>query len=321
MRFVTRIIIALFVVSSTSLATGCAGSERASGRAPDSAAAPGDARAPLIDDFGDTLRLQAVGGRPARVVSLNPTTTEIIFALGVGDLLVGRSRWDAWPAEAARVPSVGDGIRPNVETILAARPALVVMYASADNRTAARALRSAGVATLAVRVDSIAQFRRITLLLAGALGVPQNGRAIVDSVDRTLARVRRLTSAAPHPTVLWRAWDTPLLVIGGGSYFTELVEIAGGRNVFADDPRPSPQVSFEEVLRRNPDRMLAGDSAAARALQGDARWRTLPAVRDGRVLVVDGELLAQPSVRLGQAAVHLATRLHPELADSLAVPR
>jgi ABC-type Fe3+-hydroxamate transport system substrate-binding protein len=262
-----------------------------------------------------------MGQRPARVVSLNPTTTEIIFALGVGDHLVGRSRWDAWPAEAARVPSVGDGIRPNVETILAARPALVVMYASADNRSAARALRSAGVSTLAVRVDSIAQFRRVTRLLAGALGVPERGRAIVDSVDRTLARVRRLTSGASRPTVLWRAWDTPLLVIGGGSYFTELVDIAGGRNAFADDPRPSPQVSFEEVLRRNPDRMLAGDSTAARSLQADARWRTLPAVRDGRVLVVDGELLAQPSVRLGQAAVHLATQLHPELADSLALPR
>jgi iron complex transport system substrate-binding protein len=298
--------------------TGCAGSgDEARTRA---AAATAGVR--LVDDFGDTLGVQphgegAIPVDAQRIVSLNPTTTELLFALRLGDRLVGRSRWDAWPAEAARVPSVGDGIRPNVEAILAAHPSLVVLYASADNRPAARALRAAGVATLAVRVDSIAEFRRVTRLLATVLGAPERGEAVVDSVDATLARVRRLTAGVAHPTVLWRAWDVPLMVIGGGSYFTELVEIAGGRNAFADDPRPSPQVSFEEVLRRNPDRVLAGDSAAAAAMRQDARWRTLPAVAEGRLLVVDGDLLARPSVRLGEAAVHLASRLHPELAASL----
>lgn len=280
----------------------------------------------LVDDFGDTLHLQVSPGGaipldPQRVVSLNPTTTEIMFALGLGDRLVGRSRWDVWPAEAVRVPAVGDGIRPNVETILAQRPTLVLLYASADNRPAVRALHAAGVATFAVRVDSIAQFRRVTRALGVVLGWPDRGRATVDSVDATLARVRRLTSGVSHPSVLWRAWDAPLMVIGGGSYFTELVDIAGGRNAFGDDPRPSPQVSFEEVLRRNPDRIIAGDSAAASAMRTDAHWRALPAVRDGRIVVVDGDLLARPSVRLGEAAVHLASRLHPELAAALHAPR
>lgn len=303
-------------------AVALAGCRAEADRAPAGDAADGTSGAALVDDFGDTLAVQphgdgAIGLEAQRVVSLNPTTTEIVFALGLGDRLVGRSRWDAWPGEAARVPAVGDGIRPNVEAILATRPSVVVLYASADNRPAARALRAAGVTTLAVRVDSIAEFRRVTRLLAEVLGTPERGRAVVDSVDATLARVRRATSGASRPTVLWRAWDVPLMVIGGGSYFTELVEIAGGRNAFADDPRPSPQVSFEEVLRRNPDRVLAGDSAAAAAMREDARWRTVPAVRDGRLLVVDGDLLARPSVRLGEAAVHLASRLHPELAGVL----
>ena len=309
---------ALLLLALAAVLTGC---RAEADRAPANDTAGAGGRGTLVDDFGDTLSVQphgdgAIPVDAQRVVSLNPTTTEIAFALGVGERLVGRSRWDAWPAEAARVPAVGDGIRPNVEAILATRPTIVVLYASADNRPAARALRAAGVATLAVRVDSIAEFRRVTRLLATVLGVPERGRAVVDSVDATLARVRRVTTGASRPTVLWRAWDVPLMVIGGGSYFTELVEIAGGRNAFADDPRPSPQVSFEEVLRRNPDRVLAGDSAAA-AMRADARWRTVPAVRDGRLLVVDGDLLARPSVRLGEAAVHLAARLHPELAATL----
>ena len=318
LRSTTRVIALLFVAAlMASTFVACAGDERSPAAGSDSASATTLQPSAIVDDFGDTLHLPASRGE-ARIVSLNPTTTEIVFALRLGERLVGRSRWDAWPAEAARVPAVGDGIRPNVEAVLATRPTLVVLYASADNRPAARALRAAGVATLAVRVDSIAQFRRVTRLLAGVLGVPERGRATLDSVDATLARVRRLSSDAPHPTVLWRAWDMPLMVIGGGSYFTELLEVAGGRNAFADDPRPSPQVSFEEVLRRNPDLVLAGDSAGAQALRADVRWRTLAAVRDDRIVIVDGDLLARPSVRLGEAAVHLASRLHPELAASLA---
>jgi iron complex transport system substrate-binding protein len=312
----------LAVVLAACGADGDDGGGRAGG---DGGAAPpvprpaaASARAAIVDDFGDTLRLAAP---PARVVSLNPTTTEVMFALGVGDRLVGRSRWDLWPAAAARVPAVGDGIRPNVEAVLATRPELVVLYASADNRAAARALREAGVATLAVKVDSIAEFRRVTRTLGDVMGQADVARATVDSVDATLARVRRLTSAGPRPTLLWRAWDAPLMVIGGGSYLTELFEIAGGRNVFADDPRPSPQVSFEEVLRRNPDRMIVTSDASVAKLRVDARWRTLPAVRDNRLVVVDGDLLARPSVRLGEAAVQLASRLHPALADSLLAPR
>lgn len=320
LRSVTRAIALLAAACAAAAIVACAGDAREGGANGDTvrASRPGieSTVETIVDDLGDTLRLPATGEVP-RLVSLNPTTTEIVFALGLGDRLVGRSRWDAWPAEAARVPSVGDGIRPNVEAILATRPTLVLLYASGDNRPAARALRAAGIATLSVRVDSIAEFRRVTRLLGRVLEVGARADAIVDSVDATLARVRRATTGVTRPTVLWRAWDAPLMVIGGGSYFTELVDIAGGRNVFADDPRPSPQVSFEEVVRRNPDRVLAGDRAAAIAMRGDARWRTLPAVRDGRLLVVDGDLLARPSVRLGEAAVHLASRLHPSLAPSL----
>ena len=316
LRFSTRVTALLHALLVAALLAACGGEARAPERHETASSRPTDVGT-IVDDLGDTVHVAAAAGE-ARLVSLNPTTTEVAFALGLGGRLVGRSRWDVWPAEAARVQSVGDGIRPNVEAILATRPTLVVLYASADNKPAVRALRAAGVMTLAVRVDSIAEFRRVTTMLGNVLGVPSRARALVDSVDRTLAHVRQVTSDAPRPTVLWRAWEAPLMVIGGGSYLTELIEVAGGRNVFADDPRPSPQVSFEEVLRRRPDLVLAGDSAAARELATSARWRALPAVRDGRVLVIDGELLSRPSVRLGEAALHLASRLHPELAAALA---
>ena len=263
--------------------------------------------APAADDAGDPLPPSA---RRSRVVSLIPATTEILFALGAGDRVVGRTRWDGWPPEVVSVPDLGDGIRPSIEAVIGARPDLVVLYASGENRAAAQALRAAGIAVISLRVDRIAEFERATFLLGDLVGEPDRARAVVDSVRATLDRVRRATEGRASPTVFMLAWETPLMTIGAGSFMTELVEIAGGRNVFGDLEGPSPQVSFEEVLRRDPQFIL-GRPETAGTLRRNARWLGLPAVRDGRVLVMDTVLVGRPGVRLGEAAVSIARLLHP----------
>lgn len=259
------------------------------------------------DDFGDTL---FGGAAPRRIVSLNPTTTELLFALGAGPRLVGRTTWDFYPAAARAVPDLGDGIRPNVERILAARPDLVVLYASNDNRSAARALRAAGVATLSVRVDLIADFSRAVAMLGIAIGDTARARVLADTVLASLERVRARTRLLPRPTAFWLMWENPLLTIGGGSYLTELLEIAGGTNVYGHLEQPSPPVTFEDVLSRNPDVLLVSPEGDAN-VKASRRWRSLPAVARGRVLVVDTALVFRPSVRLGEAAGSLARLLHP----------
>ncbi len=268
-----------------------------------------DAAAPALDDAGDPLPPPA---SRSRIVSLIPATTEIFFALGAGDRVVGRTHWDGWPPEVLNVPDLGDGIRPSIETVLSARPDLVVLYATGDNRDAAVALRAAGVPVISLRIDSIAEFERATLLLGNAVGEPQRAQTVVDSVRRTLERVRKATSGRPRPTVFMLSWETPLMTIGSGSFLSELVDIAGGRNVFGDLEGPSPQVSFEEVLRRNPDFILGRPETAGK-LQGIPRWLGLPAVKEGRVLVMDTVVVGRPGVRLGEAAVSIARLLHPGL--------
>src|SRR5687768_6183111 len=260
-----------------------------------------------IDDDGHPL---PAPGRRQRIISLVPATTEILFALGAGDRVVGRTHWDGWPPEVLDVPDLGDGIRPSIETVLSARPDLVVLYASGDNRDAARALRAAGVPVISLRIDSIAEFERAALLLGDAVGEPNRAQAVVDSVRQTLERVRRATSGRIRPTVFMLAWETPLMTIGSGSFLSELVEIAGGRNVFGDLEGPSPQVSFEEVLKRDPQYIL-GRPETAGNLRAKPRWLGLPAVRNGRVLVMDTVVVGRPGVRLGEAAVSIARLLHP----------
>ena len=263
--------------------------------------------AAATDDFGDSVRV----GRPAtRIVSLSPATTEILFTLGAGSRLVGRTKYDLWPDSARAIPSVGDGLRPNVEAVLAVHPDLVILYASQDNRPAATRLRAAGVNTLAVRGDHIYEFRRVVELLGATIGDSARAGVVADSVYHTLDRVRAATRRSPKPTVFWHVWDAPVITIGGGSFMNDLVDIAGGRNVYADIKAPSGNVSLEDVSRRDPDIILAGPVGKLQ-IESDARWRIVRAVREGKILVVDTGVVARPSVRLGEAAVLLANLLHP----------
>ena len=259
------------------------------------------------DDFGDTLGAAAA---PHRIVSLNPSTTELLFAIGAGGRLVGRTTYDVWPAAARTIPDLGPGLRPNVEAVLAVHPDLVVLYASDDNRDAARRLRAAGVPTAAFRVDRVADFERVTLALGALTGDSVAARATVDSVFRTLDRVRSATASLARPTVFWPLYDQPLLATGGGSYLNELIEVAGGRNIYGFMKEPSPRITFEDLMRRDPDVVLASPESRERYL-ADPRWKALRAVREGRLLVVDTTLVLRPGPRLGEAARSFALLLHP----------
>jgi iron complex transport system substrate-binding protein len=269
--------------------------------------AAASAAAFLIDELGDSIR---VGPPYRRIVSLDPTLTEILFAIGAGDKLVGRSHWDAWPAAAQKLPDLGPGIRPNVEAVLASRPDLVLLYASQDNRAAAQRLRAAGVATGAFRVDQIDAFRRVTPILGQLSGDTALARFTVDTVNRSLERVRTATVGRPRPKVVIPAWDTPLVVIGGGSFVSQLVSIAGGDNIYGSSPERSPQVTLEDVVRRDPDVILTGPERRRQYLT-HPRWQTLRAVRTGRVLPMDTATVWRASTRMGEAAASIARQLHP----------
>ena len=268
------------------------------------------ARSTATDDFGDTIALAREA--PRRIVSLNPTTTELLYAIGAGGRLVGRTSFDILPAGVRAVPDLGPGLRPNVEAVLAARPDLVILYASQDNRDAARRLRAARVRTVAYRVDRIEDFKRVTLALGLIVGDTTAARATVDSVGATLVRVMAQTAALPHPTVFWILWESPLLSVGGGSFLNEMLRVAGARNVYEELPAPSPAVSFEDLVRRDPDVVLASPPTRARML-ADPRWRTLRAVREGRVMVFDTTIVNGPSARVGSSAAGLARVLHPDV--------
>ena len=262
-------------------------------------------RVVAADDRGHRVRLAEP---PHRIVSLNPTTTELLFAIGAGAQVVGRTRWCDWPATALRVPSVGDGFPPNIEAVLARHPDLAVAYPTALNDAALGQLRGLGVPVLELRTDRLEDLARAARVLGRITGRTRGGDSLAAAIDTAIARTRA-TAQADHgfPTVAIVAWDAPPLVLGSGSYLYQIVELAGGHNVFADVAASVP-VSLEAIAARDPDVILAlGDTRTT--LLRRPEWRVVRAVREGRVLLLDDPALARPTPRALTAIAPLRARL------------
>lgn len=270
---------------------------------------PARRAAVIRDDYGRVITL---GAPPERIVSLNPATTELLFAIGAGPRVVGRTQYDNWPDSAKLVPSVGPGVQPNLEAVLGRRPDLVILYADDADRASADRLAAAGVPAIALRDDHIADFARVTMMLGRIVGDTVRARTVVDSVTATLDRVRSATAPLTRPTVFIHVWDKPVMTLGGGSFISELISIAGARNIYDSLAAPSQSVAIEDVVRRNPDFVLVGPGEE-RNILSTPRWRSVAAVRAGRVVAYDTNLVARPAVKLGEAAVSLAKIFHPGL--------
>ncbi|HVX89081.1 MAG TPA: helical backbone metal receptor [Gemmatimonadales bacterium] len=277
------------------------------------ACAPAPAgRGPLVgvDDAGDTVRL----ARPAlRVVSLIPASTELLFAIGAGPQVVGRTRWCDYPAAAAAVPDVGDGIGPNLEAVTAQHPDLVVLYLAGSNAEAATRLRAMGIPVVQLRTDQLESVAHHAILLGELTGRRDAGDSLAQAFEAALAAATvSLHPAARTPrrqTVFIPTWDQPLITIGAGSFLDELVTRAGGVNVFHDLPQASAPVSLEAVAARDPDLILT-TAADAPAFQSRPEWQVLRAVRERRFVRVHGSEFDRPSPRSPQAIAALTAALY-----------
>jgi ABC-type Fe3+-hydroxamate transport system substrate-binding protein len=275
-----------------------------------------------VDDGGNPI---SVSAPPSRIVSLIPATTELVFALGAGDRLVGRTHWCDYPSEASRVSDLGSGIGPNVEAVLEAKPDIVLLYHSSANAPAASRLRELGVRVLELRTDRIADLERVTTLLGGVLGLQPTADSLLGWIRQDLAKADwrsggqavadsdQLPALPPsrppaRPSVFILSWNRPPMTLGSGSFLSEIVERAGARNLFQDIPAPSAPISIEAVADRDPDFVLtaAVDLPEIATLP---EWQSVPAVRERRFIRVEGSEFNRPSPRIGAAIRKLRAAL------------
>ena len=257
----------------------------------------------------------APAGPPRRIVSLAPSVTELLFALGTGDRVVGGTRFCDYPPEAAGLPRVGGYTDPSVEAVAGLKPDLVLAVPSPANRRPVEALRRLGLSVEIVSDRRLADVRQALATVGDLLGRQAAARAAVARLDAGLDTVRRRVAGRPRPSVLLVYGHRPLVVAAAGSWAGELLAIAGGDNVVAGDGYPLRPL--EQVLADAPAvivdvAMAPAGSRREEAVRFWTRWPSLPAVRDGRVHVLNGGALMRPGPRAPEAAAALARVLHPE---------
>lgn len=274
-------------------------------------ASPTSAAITLIDDAGDTVRLAKAA---ARVVSLVPSATETIVALGATDRIVGRTRFDV-AKDVSGVPSVGGTVDASIESIIALHPDLVIGWGKDIQQTIRARLASVHVPVFAMRAEDTSDVFRGIQNLGKMLARDTAALLLSASIRATLDSVRSAVADIPARDVMFVIYPDPAMTAGPHTFIDELIGVAGGRSVFRDLANQWPTVSMEEIVRRRPDLLIVSQTDSTSALaqfRARAGWRDLPAVRGGRVATVSADLTQRPGARIGEAARALQLVIHPE---------
>ena len=249
-----------------------------------------------------------------RIISLTPTATELLFAIGAGDQVVGVTEYCNFPPEAAKKTRVGgfSGATISVEQIVVLKPDLVLLSGDMHGKVIAL-LENLGVRTFALEPASFADVYRDIRAVGLLAGRTSRAEAVVADMERRIAAIPPWKAGEPRPGVFWELWDDPLMTAGGSTFVSEAIALAGGRNVFEDLKERWPMVNLEQLMLRKPDWIIAGDDHGetlnAAAVARRSGWSALPAVRNGRVAVVDSDIVSRGGPRLADAVEALAAIL------------
>lgn len=252
---------------------------------------------------------RAPEGEVRRVVTLTPSLTDVVLALGAGDRLVGVSRFDERP-EVSPLPRVGGFVDPSVEAVMALHPDLVLAEPGPGNRRAVETMAELGAPVLLLPLGTVGDVLAAERATGKALGRAEQGEALARALEATRARIRDRARAERPVRVLLVYGFEPLVVAGPGGFADELLGDAGAVNVARDAASPYPVYSVERALRSKPDVILdAADTPAGRD-----RLRELPGLREARWAAVPGQTLLHPGPALGRGLEQLFQLLHPGAA-------
>jgi iron complex transport system substrate-binding protein len=265
----------------------------------------------VVDEAGRQVRLPQ---KIDRIVSLAPNLTEIVYAVGAGDRLVGRTSYCDYPPAAKTVAEIGDTMQPSVERIIALKPQVVLISTASQLETFTKQLDEQRIAVYVTNPNSVDQVFRSIETLGQLFGTTDQAKQLAADLSRRTQAVEAAVANQPPIKVFYQISDEPLYTIGRDAFLTDLIRRAGGISVTADVPTAFPRYSDEAALASQPDAIILptggsignANSTAAPAL------RNSPAVRNNRVYKINDDILARPGPRLIDGLEQLARALHPE---------
>jgi len=252
---------------------------------------------------------------PRRIVSLVPSVTEILYALNAESLLVGVTDFCDFPPEARSRPKVGGMVSPSLEAIVALRPDLVIATSEGTREDTFTQLSRVGVPVYLVAAHHVADATSLVRRLGELTSREGNAEPLVARLEQRIDGVRKAVQPYGRPRVLYVLWPEPLIVPGREAIVTELIQLAGGQSLTADDPDAWPRYSLEAAVAKSPDVILLANHGAGTGAVAVEKWQrlsSLPAVKTGRLVSVNGDLLHRYGPRFVDGLEHLARAIHPE---------
>lgn len=270
----------------------------------------------VTDQMGREVIIEGV---PERIISLSPSNTEVAFALGLGDRVVGVTEYCNYPPEAQEKEIVGGFSTPSIERILELEPELVL--ASTIHAEEVPRLEELGIPVLVVEASNLIDLYTSMSLVAEVTGVTANGEALIASMQERLQAVESVVGDIPEEDrvlVYYEVYSDPLMSAGKGAFINEIISLAGGINIFGDADENYPQISAEVVAERQPDVILFPDyhgtaDLVLESMAGRPGWESVPAVVNDRVYAASDDAFARPGPRVVEAVEEAARLFYPDL--------
>ncbi len=307
--FHSRALLALILLGAIAFIFACAPPKRETAQR--NAVGEKDARE-VTDEAGRRVRVPL---SLQRIVSLAPNLTEIVYAVGAGDRLVGDTTYCDYPEEAKHIAKVGDTLQPNIERIIALRPQLILVSTASQLESFTAQLDEQHIAVYVTDPHDLEGVFRSILSLGDLLGEPERARKLVEELKSRAQSVADAVRSTKPLTVFYQLSAQPLYTAGRDSFITDLIERAGGQSVTADVTGAWPRYSDEAALAARPEAIIipTGDSmGAAVNVEIANSLKRSPAALEGRVYRINGDLLSRPGPRLVSGLEEMARALHPE---------
>jgi iron complex transport system substrate-binding protein len=234
----------------------------------------------------------------SRIVTLAPSLTELVFAAGAGDALVGVSAYSDYPPDAAALPTVGDAFTIDQEQLALLRPDLLLAWQSGTPGHIVDELRQAGYVVEVIRTHSLDDIAAALIRIGMLAGTQQEAREAAAEFTGALQELGDARAGAGPISVFYQVSRRPLYTVGRDHYASELIRLCGGRNVFADLHELAPAIDVEAVIDRDPEAMLAADDAGGDAFSEWDRWPGIAANRYGNRFLLPADELSRPTTRV-----------------------
>jgi iron complex transport system substrate-binding protein len=249
-----------------------------------------------------------------RIVSLVPSVTETLFALGLGDEVVGVSSYDDCPPEVRRLPRVGSFLTPNLEAIAALHPTIVMGRGISSNQRELHALRALGYETLMIEDDSLTQIESGIRLIGKRMGRSKEAESIIASIEANVSDVRARVHAYPQRRTLMLVGHQPIVAVGPGTFLDDLLKVAGADNIADAAAQQWPQLSIEYIVAMRPEVIIDGQMGTdpQSPSQYWNSYPTIPAVTNHRVVGYPEDPTLHPGPRVGATLEMIAKLIHPE---------